>query len=112
MATNIHDRTMRILLDIVTRDELKTPTKLYQILRLVAKYRSHLIGNTLIRGGGLTVRSGPFAGMTMDTVVPTVVSASSIFSPVIFLLLTSLFAALYPAIKAARLNPIQAIYQR
>lgn len=65
MATNIHDRTMRLLLDIAARDELKTPAKLYQILRLVAKYRSHLIGNTLIRGGGLTVRSGPFAGMTM-----------------------------------------------
>jgi predicted RNA methylase len=62
---NLHERVLGMLQQILVVEELRPEAKLYRALRLLAKYRSELIAQELVRGGGLSVRSGPFAGMTM-----------------------------------------------
>ncbi len=60
-----HERVLGMLQNTLASDQMRPEVKLYRALRLLAKYRSELIANQLIRGGGLAVRSGPFADMTM-----------------------------------------------
>lgn len=43
----------------------KLPARLYMALHLLAKYRSTLIGNTMIKQYGALVMAGPFAGMQL-----------------------------------------------
>ncbi len=62
---NFHERVLGMLQDIITAKQLRPEAKLYRSLRLLAKYRSELIAQQLIRRGGLSVRIGPFADMTM-----------------------------------------------
>ncbi len=60
-----HERVLDMLKDILAAEQLRPEAKLYRALRLLAKYRSELIAQQLIRRGGLSVRIGPFADMTM-----------------------------------------------
>lgn len=53
-----------------------------------------------------------FAGVAIDPVWRAQISAKSVITPVIFLFVIALLAALYPAIKAARIRPVDAIYYR
>ena len=60
-----HERVLGMLQKTLSDDRQRPEAKLYRALRLLAKYRSELIAGQLVRGGGLAVRSGPFAEMTM-----------------------------------------------
>jgi hypothetical protein len=62
---DFHQQIVVNILQTLTIDNLKNESKLYRVLRLLAKYRSQLIANTLMSQNGLTVRSGPFAGMVL-----------------------------------------------
>lgn len=66
---NFHQQVMGMVLETIATDDLKNDSKLYRLMRLLAKYRSQLIANTLIARNGLTVRSGPFAGMILPAEV-------------------------------------------
>ncbi len=48
----------------ILHSNLPERQKLEQSLRALAKWRSQLIGSTLIARAGTTIQDGPFAGMT------------------------------------------------
>ncbi len=60
-----HERTLKSLADLLQRDGLSSMDKMRAALRICARHRAHLVGNTVVHYGGLAVRTGPFAGMTM-----------------------------------------------
>ncbi|HEY9859176.1 MAG TPA: hypothetical protein V6D16_06705 [Candidatus Obscuribacterales bacterium] len=62
---DFHKHIINMISDVLNKDGVKDEVKLYHALRIVSKYRSQLIANTLIVQNGLSVRSGPFAGMKM-----------------------------------------------
>jgi hypothetical protein len=62
---DFHQQVANSLLQTLSQEQLKNDQKLYRSLRLLAKYRSQLIANTLVAQNGLQVRKGPFQGMTM-----------------------------------------------
>jgi len=53
-----------------------------------------------------------FGGIALDPVWPAYVSFKGLFLPIALLILISLLAAVYPAIKAALIQPVKAIYYR
>jgi len=56
----------RVALEHVTRilnADLPERQKLEQALRALAKWRSQLIGSTLVARSGTTIQDGPFKGM-------------------------------------------------
>jgi len=56
--------------------------------------------------------SSSIAGVAMDPVWYCRVTSSSVLMPVVFLYLIAVVAILYPALKAALIRPIDAIYHR
>ncbi len=58
----------------------------------------------------LAQTSSTIAGIAIDPVWHSKLTAGSVFSPVLFLYIISGLAILYPAIKAAMIRPLQAIY--
>lgn len=66
---DFHHHVLGLTLETIATEGLNNQTKLYRILRTLAKYRSQLIANTIISKGGLIVRSGPFAGMILPNQV-------------------------------------------
>lgn len=60
---NMHEKTLAKLQTLLANDQMAPVDKLRRVLRLTANHRAHLVGNTLVHHGGLTVRTGPFAGM-------------------------------------------------
>ncbi len=60
---SIHDTIRRRLVDGLARPGPDEPLQLNAALRLLAKWRSELIRNELLRRQGTRVLSGPFAGM-------------------------------------------------
>lgn len=55
----IHSQAQALIEDV----RLTPQASLNQILRLCAKYRAHLLQNTMISHYGLAIQDGPFAGM-------------------------------------------------
>ena len=53
-----------------------------------------------------------FGGIAMDPIWYAHVTAETLVTPVVFLFLMSLLAVIYPAIKAAVIEPVKAIYYR
>ena len=64
MATNLHDHVLGLLAQGLNDNQVPSDQRLYSALRLLAKYRSQLLANTLIKTDGLEVQAGPFKGMT------------------------------------------------
>lgn len=63
VANNIHE-AIHSQAQAVIKDVRLTPqASLNQVLRLCAKYRAHLLQNTMIAHYGLAIQDGPFAGM-------------------------------------------------
>jgi ABC-type lipoprotein release transport system permease subunit len=60
----------------------------------------------------LAQTSSTIAGIAIDPVWYSKLTASSVFSPILFLYIISGLAILYPAIKAAMIRPLQAIYYK
>ena len=60
---DLHEHILHLLRGVIATDRGAEP-KLQEALHLLAKYRSVLIQNTLIRESGVVVRDGPFKGMT------------------------------------------------
>lgn len=58
-----HDRILSQLQRALAEDRLPAKVRLHQALRLLAKYRSMLVTNTLIQQLGTEVQGGPFKGM-------------------------------------------------
>jgi ABC-type lipoprotein release transport system permease subunit len=58
----------------------------------------------------LATTSSTIAGIAIEPVWYTKLTAGSIFSPILFLYIISGLAILYPAVKAALIRPLQAIY--
>ena len=54
--------------------------------------------------------SSTIAGVAIDPVWHSKLTAGSVFSPILFLYIISGLAILYPAMKAAMIRPLQAIY--
>jgi hypothetical protein len=67
-AMPIHDDIFEVLAYLLNEPEQTADAKLYQALRLLCKYRSQFIANTLIHHGGNQVRSGPFRGLILPDV--------------------------------------------
>ena len=63
MASPLAEKVFGLLKDEVLDGSEITNIKLNQALRLLAKWRSVLIQNTLIEQEGTIVQRGPFAGM-------------------------------------------------
>ncbi len=61
---------------------------------------------------GLAKASSSIAGVAMDPVWYCRVTTNSVLMPVVFLYVVAVVAILYPAIKAALIRPIDAIYHR
>lgn len=59
---NLHEHVLQLLRNLIAAENAPE-VKLLESLRLLAKYRSTLIQNTLIRETGTTVLDGPFKGM-------------------------------------------------
>jgi len=53
-----------------------------------------------------------YGGIAFDPVWYSQVTASALIQPVVFLLIVAALAVIYPAAKAARLSPVEAIYFR
>lgn len=60
---NLHSRIRKQLLESLSAPQANEAEQLNNALRLLAKYRSLLIQNTMIQKYGITVFSGPFKGM-------------------------------------------------
>jgi ABC-type antimicrobial peptide transport system permease subunit len=60
----------------------------------------------------LAQTSSTIAGIAIDPVWYSKLTAGSVFSPILFLYIISGLAILYPAIKAAMIRPLQAIYYK
>ena len=72
------EQMLASLRGIFNAKQLNLSSKLHRGLVVLAKYRSNLIARELTRRGGLTVRGGPFAGMTMASRVTEGCSAPKI----------------------------------
>lgn len=66
-------------------------------------YQDHGIDLSVISGGGTIM------GVAFDPIMYCRLTASSVITPVIFLLIITALAVIYPAIKAAVIRPVQAI---
>lgn len=64
-AVSFHDHVLQLLQTILDRDQEDADMRLYEALRLLGKYRSQLIANTLAQKNGVQVRTGPFADMKL-----------------------------------------------
>lgn len=60
-----HDNVIGWIRRILDDESHTAQDKTLLCLRLLAKHRSDLIANTLLRDGGPAVRSGPFAGLVL-----------------------------------------------
>jgi hypothetical protein len=60
--SNLHE-TVLGMLEGILHAKADTPTKLNQALRVLAKYRSTLLQNTIAKNYGVTVQGGIFQGM-------------------------------------------------
>jgi ABC-type lipoprotein release transport system permease subunit len=60
----------------------------------------------------LAATSSTIAGIAIEPVWYSKLTADSVFSPILFLYIISGLAILYPAIKAALIRPLQAIYYK
>lgn len=60
LTRSVHQQLLALL------DAEPSSDKLNQAFRLLAKWRSHLIENTVVARQGSTIASGPFAGMIYD----------------------------------------------
>ena len=60
---NLHQVVAEQLANLLVQPAPELPIRLNEALRLLAKYRSQLICNTLLAEGGNQIRSGPFKGM-------------------------------------------------
>ena len=60
---NLHERIRNTLLESLNRDENDRIGQLNDSLRLLAKWRSVLVQNTLLKHEGTRVLNGPFKGM-------------------------------------------------
>ena len=60
----LNKRVHTQLLELLASDP--TPDQLNHALRLLAKWRAHLIENTVVQKSGKTIKHGPFAGMAYD----------------------------------------------
>lgn len=65
MASEYQRSVRRRVLEILAEDGPDVGDQLHRALRLLARYRSSLVANTLFAGGGDRVRSGPFAGLAV-----------------------------------------------
>ncbi len=63
MASPLAEKVLSLLSAELSREEEISNTRLNQTLRLLAKWRSVLIQNTLIEHEGTVINSGPFQGM-------------------------------------------------
>ena len=61
---DFHDRILAQLQRALAEERLPARVRLQQALRLLAKYRSVLVSNTLVHQLGKEVQGGPFKGMT------------------------------------------------
>ena len=89
---DINEATLRDLRHLLDSDQLQPLDKPRRILRVSARHRAQLVANTLVHFGGLAVRAGPFAGMTLPPM-----AAEGCFVPK---LLGCYEAELHPAIEA------------
>ncbi|HMB90949.1 MAG TPA: class I SAM-dependent methyltransferase [Rhodothermales bacterium] len=64
-AISFHDHVLQLLRELIDRDQGDADMRLYEALRLLGKYRSQLIANTLAQKNGVQVRTGPFANMEL-----------------------------------------------
>ena len=64
MASNLHDKVIGMAQQLISSPG-ENSQKLYNMLRLLAKYRSQLIVNTIVQEHGFIVQSGPFKGMEL-----------------------------------------------
>jgi len=53
-----------------------------------------------------------FGGVAMDPIWKAYLTPEAVVVPIVFLFIIALFAVLYPAVKAALIQPIKAIHQR
>lgn len=65
-AVSFHEQVLQLLREIIDRNQVDADMRLYEALRLLGKYRSQLIANTLAHQHGARVRTGPFAGMELS----------------------------------------------
>jgi putative ABC transport system permease protein len=104
---------MNILLVSVTER-----TREIGVRMAVGAKRRHILIQFLIEavtlsllGGGVGIVLG-IVGARLTTVIagwPTIISADAVVTAFVFSLVVGLFFGLYPANKAARLNPIEAL---
>ncbi len=62
----LHDDIYEMVAYVLNEPDPPVEDKLYNALRLLCKYRTHLMGNTLVQSGGSRVRSGPFKGLVLS----------------------------------------------
>ena len=62
--------------------------------------------------GDASHRGASVAGLTFNSTIHSVVSASTYTTPIITLIAIVFVAVLYPALKAAFINPIAAIHHK
>lgn len=91
---DMNEATLRDLRHLLDADHLQPLDKLRRILRVSARHRAQLVANTLVHFGGLAVRAGPFAGMTLPAL-----AAEGCFVPK---LLGCYEAELHPSIERIR----------
>lgn len=65
MASEYQQQIRRLALEILSEEGTDVGDQLHRTLRLLARYRSTLVANTLFARGGDKVRSGPFAGLAV-----------------------------------------------
>ncbi len=65
MATEYQQQIKRRALELLHEEGVDVGDQLHRTLRLLARYRSTLVANTLFARGGDQVRSGPFAGLSV-----------------------------------------------
>jgi len=104
---------MNILLVSVTER-----TREIGVRMAVGAKRRHILIQFLIEAVTLSLLGGTIgiivgiAGAKLTTVIagwPTIISGSTVITAFLFSLVVGLFFGLYPANKAARLNPIEAL---
>lgn len=65
MASDYQREVRRQVLEVLADQRLDAGDQLHRALRLLARYRTSLVANTLFARGGDRVRSGPFAGLAV-----------------------------------------------
>ncbi len=68
------------------------------------------------QGNGIDLSSissgGSFAGVALDPVWRAYVTTKAVLIPIVFLFIMTILAVLYPAVKAALIQPVKAIHHR